>query len=232
MNCVNHPELQAVAYCRSCGKALCQNCQRTYLGTVYCEEHVPVGQTVGAGAGAPGASPYTVPPTVPPPPVGYAPNLGVSPGLAFILGLIPGVGAIYNGQYGKGLIHVLVLGTLISVVSHSNSETGPLFGLLIAAWFFYMAFEAFHTAKRRQLGQPVDEFSSLFPLRAKSNRFPVGPVVMIAIGVLFLLNNLNLIRFYDIARYWPLFLIGLGGYMLYARLAGPSTGPEAANEQR
>ncbi len=192
---------------------------------------MPVAQTVNPGAQAAGSSPYTAPPTVAAPPP-YAPNMGVSPGLAFILGLIPGVGAIYNGQYGKGLIHVLVLGTLISLVSNSNHDTGPLFGLLIAAWFFYMAFEAYHTARRRQLGQPVDEFSSLFPLRAKSNRFPVGPVIMIAIGVLFLLNNLNLIRFYEIARYWPLFLIALGGYMLYARLTGPATGPEAANEQR
>jgi hypothetical protein len=192
---------------------------------------MPVEQTINASAGPAGYSPYTAPPTVAPP-GSYAPNLGVSPGLAFILGLIPGVGAIYNGQYGKGLIHVLVLGTLISVVSHGNSETAPLFGLMIAAWFFYMAFEAFHTAKRRQLGQPVDEFSSLFPMRAKSNRFPVGPVIMIAIGVLFLLNNLNLLRFYEIARYWPLFLIALGGYMLYARLTGPPAAPEAANEQR
>lgn len=192
---------------------------------------MPVEQPIHANVGPAGYSPYTAPPTVAPPPP-YMTNLSVSPGLAFILGLIPGVGAIYNGQYGKGLIHVLVLGTLISVVSHSNSDTGPLFGLMIAAWFFYMAFEAYHTAKRRQLGQPVDEFSSIFPMRAKSNRFPVGPVIMIAIGVLFLLNNLNLIRFYDIARYWPLFLIALGGYMLYARLSGPTAGPEAANEQR
>ena len=193
---------------------------------------MPVEQTINPNLGQAAYSPYTASPTGPPPgaPV---PNLSVSPGLAFILGLIPGVGAIYNGQYGKGLIHVLVLGTLISVVSNSNhSETGPLFGLLIAAWFFYMAFEAYHTAKRRQLGQPVDEFSSIFPMRAKSNRFPVGPVIMIAIGVLFLLNNLNLIRFYDIARYWPLLLIALGAFMLYSRLSGSPTSPEAANEQR
>ena len=32
----------------------------------------------------------------------------------------------------------------------------PLFGMLIAAWVFYMAFEAYHTAKRRRLGQPVE----------------------------------------------------------------------------
>jgi len=233
MNCINHPELPAVAYCRACGKALCQNCQRTAQGTVYCEEHMPVEQTYSATAGPAADSPYTAPPTTPPPPA-YPLNLSVSPGLAFILGLIPGVGAIYNGQYAKGLLHVLVLGTLISLGNAGAFEgsAGPLFGLMIAAWFFYMAFEAYHTARRRMLGQSVDEFSSIIPMRGHG-RFPVAPVLLIVVGVVFLLNNLNLIHFYDIARYWPVFLIALGAYMLYARLTGsPAAGPEAANEQR
>ncbi len=154
-----------------------------------------------------------------PPP--YAVNLGVSPGLAFLLGMIPGVGAIYNAQYAKGLIHVLVLGILISILS-SGSASGfePMFGILTFAWWCYMAFEAYHTAKMRQLGQPVDEFSSIVPLRGGSTRFPVAPIVLIAVGILFLLMNFDLIRLRDVARYWPVFLIGLGVYLLYARLAG------------
>lgn len=233
MNCVNHPDVSAVAYCRACGKALCQTCQRTAQGTVFCEEHMPV-ETSGAGASQAFHSPYTAPPTVPPPPM-YAPNIGVSPGLAFILGLIPGVGAIYNGQYAKGLIHGLIFGALISIGSAGAFEhaSGPMFGILLTAFYFYMPFEAYHTAKRRQLGQQVDEFSSLFPLRGKHSRVPVGPIVLIAVGLLFLLNNLGWLNFYDIARYWPVFLIALGVYMLYTRLTGsPAVGPEAANEQR
>jgi TM2 domain-containing membrane protein YozV len=195
---------------------------------------MPVEQTIDASAPGSGYSPYTAPPTVAPPPA-YAPNLSVSPGLAFILGLIPGVGAIYNGQYAKGLIHVLILGTLISIASSGGLSDGaePLFGLLITTFFFYMAFEAYHTAKRRQMGEAVDEFSSLFSLRRRSNRFPVGPILLIAIGVLFLLNNMDLLRFRDVARFWPVFLIAIGAYMLYTRLTGePGVPPEAANEQR
>jgi hypothetical protein len=162
----------------------------------------------------------------------YTPNLGVSPGLAFLLGIIPGVGAIYNAQYAKGLVHVLILGILISIVS-SGAAGGlePLFGIMIAAWFFYMAFEAYHTAKRRQLGQPVDEFSSLVPLRG-SSRFPVAPIIFIALGVLFLLMNFDLLRFRDVVRYWPVFLIALGVYMLYVRLTGQEATPEVSDERR
>lgn len=198
---------------------------------------MPVEQTMDANAAGAGYSPYTAPPTVAPPPT-YAPNspnLAVSPGLAFILGLIPGVGAIYNGQYAKGLIHVLILGTLISIASSGGLNSGgePLFGLMITAFFFYMAFEAYHTAKRRQLGEPVDEFSSIFPLKRRSSRFPVGPILLIGIGVLFLLNNLDVLRFREIARFWPVFLIAIGAYMLYTRLTSDSgVQPEAANEQR
>lgn len=229
MNCANHPELPAVAYCRSCGKALCQSCQRTAQGTIYCAEHAPVDATVPPD---PNYSPYTVPPTVPTPAVYAVANPHVSPGLAFLLGLIPGVGAIYNAQYAKGLIHVLVLGVLISIANSGiRGELQPLIGLLITAWFFYMAFEAYHTAKRRQMGQTVDEFSSLFPLRGRAGAFPAAPIVLIALGVLFLLVNFDVVSFRDIGRFWPVFLIVLGGYMLFVRLTGPSHS-EVANERR
>lgn len=231
MNCANHLEVPAVAYCRACGKALCEACQRTAQGTIFCEEHIPA-QTTGASAPPPGYSPYTAPPSAP---AACVADASVSPGLAFLLGFIPGVGAIYNAQYAKGLVHVLVLGILISIMSsHSANGLEPVFGILIAIWFPYMAFEAYHTAKKRQLGQPVDEFSSLVPLRGHST-FPAAPVVLIALGVLFLLINFDVLHFHDIVRYWPVFLIALGVYMLYSRVTAPDSpeaGPEVANERR
>jgi cell wall-active antibiotic response 4TMS protein YvqF/B-box zinc finger protein len=235
MNCINHPDVPAIAYCRSCGKALCEACRRLADGTVFCDEHVPV-----AAAAAEAPSPYTAP--TPLPSQAPIPDAGASPGLAFLLGLIPGVGAIYNGQYVKGLIHVVVLGILISIVSSNEASGGlePLFGMMIALWVFYMAFEAYHTAKRRALGQPVDEFSSIVPRRGETTtRFPLAPVVLIAVGLLFLLNNLDILRFGQLIRYWPIALIALGVYLLYERVAasdrrdhrGPTGVREATNER-
>ena len=237
MNCINHPDVPAVAYCRTCGKALCETCRRTAEGTIYCEEHVPLPAAAPAAAADTAYSPYTAPA----PPPSAIPDTGASPGLAFLLGLIPGVGAIYNGQYVKGLIHVIVLGILISIVSSGDAAGGmePLFGMMIGVWVFYMAFEAYHTARKRQLGQAVDEFSSLVPLRGKPAQFPVGPAVLIAVGLLFLLNNMDIIRFSQIIRYWPIALIGLGVYMLYERISsseshnehGPAGVREATHER-
>lgn len=215
MNCYVHEDQPAVAYCRACGRALCQACQRPAQGTVFCSEHAPA-------------------PAAPPAPAAY-PASSVSPGLAFVLGLIPGVGAIYNGQYVKGILHVVILGVLISIVgSGAAGAMEALFGLLIALWFFYMAFEAYHTASKRMRGEPVDEFSSLLPLKGYRAGFPVGPVLLIAVGVVFLLDTLDVVRIYRLMRYWPAFLIALGVYLLYVRLFGQrrhSTG-EVADEQQ
>ena len=37
MNCANHSQNPAVAYCRTCGKPLCSNCTRQVMGVIYCE---------------------------------------------------------------------------------------------------------------------------------------------------------------------------------------------------
>jgi hypothetical protein len=232
MNCANHPEQAAVAFCRTCGKPLCEGCQRPAQGTIFCEEHL-----VPQPAGSPGSTPYTSPGPVPgATPYSYGPNPYLqnpdapSPGLAFLLGLIPGVGAIYNGQYAKGLIHVVILGFLISIVS-SGAAHGfePLFGFLIPLWFFYMAFEAYHTANKRLRGEPVDEFSSIFPLQKGPGRgFPIGPVLLIVAGVVFLLDTMDLIHLYQIIRFWPLFLIALGGYLLYLRVTDRGEPPASS----
>jgi Domain of unknown function (DUF5668) len=230
MNCLNHPEVPAIAFCRECGKALCETCRHQSDGTVYCEEHSPVpGWSAAPPPPPPPAespyrppeqTPYTTPETVRPRP--SMSDAGASPGLAFLLGFIPGVGAIYNSQYVKGLIHVVIMGLLIAIVSDDqvNGNLQPLFGMMIAVWVFYMAFEAYHTAKRRQLGQPVDEFSSIVPRHGQPSRFPLAPTVLIAVGVLFLLHNLNILRIGELLRYWPVALICLGAYMLYERLSG------------
>ena len=188
------------------------------------------GETTSQTAGF-GPSPYTAPaytgPSAPPP-LG---NPDVSPGLAFLLGCIPGVGAIYNGQYAKGLIHVVIVGLMISIVSNgSMGGLEPLMGLMIAAFWAYMCFEAFHTAKQRRAGLLVDEFSSLIPM--KGTGFPVAPVVLIGLGVIFLLNNLELWDLRRALRYWPALMIVVGVYMLYARYAAGNSPAGPASVER
>ena len=45
-------------------------------------------------------------------------------------------------------------------------------------------------------------------------------VLLIALGIILLLDTTGVIAMYDIERYWPVGLIILGLYLLYARLSG------------
>ena len=220
MNCYLHPETPATAFCRSCGRALCVLCQRSADGTIYCQDHVPVpAYAAQSDPNAGAANPYYQPPPIP------AARVGVqtSPTLAFILGWIPGVGAIYNGQYVKGLVHAVIFGLIISLLNSDLSASGQAFlGIMLAAFVIYMPFEAYHTAKKRQTGLAVEEWSSLMAPNRYANRAPVGPIILIVIGILFLLDTLRVIEFRDIGRFWPVILIVLGAYMLYARVTSPS----------
>lgn len=212
----NAQQKPVAAYCRVCGIALAEDEVRLAQGTVFCAAHAAAQQAQAE-------------PAPPRPPL----NPGVSPGLAFLLGLIPGVGAIYNGQYAKGIVHVLILGLLISITS-SDAAGGlePLFGLLISVFWFYMAFEAYHTARRRQQGEAVDEFSSLIELRGRG-RSPLLPVLLIGFGGLFLLNNFGMLSIREVLRFWPVLLIATGVWMLLQQFGGARKGgsPDAGGRE-
>lgn len=226
MNCYFHPDTPAVAFCRSCGRPLCAACQRPAEGTVFCQEHLPA---PGFAAPPPPAdaapNPYYTPPSYPPPPPPSAATR-TSPAAAFWLGLIPGVGAIYNGQYLKGLVHAIIVGLLISLANAADNTAGqPFLAMLTTAFWFYMAFEAYHTAKKRQLGIPVEEWSSLLGPAPRTGRVPIGPIILIGIGVIFLLDTLHIFEFRDFGRFWPVLLILIGAYLLYSRLTTPARVP-------
>jgi hypothetical protein len=156
-------------------------------------------------------------------------NPEVSPALAFVLGWIPGVGAIYNGQYIKGLIHVACIGLAISILNNDPGPLEPLIALMLAAFWIYMPFEAYHTARHRRAGRPVDPVSSLIAVPGRTTKFPAGPVILIALGVVLLLDNLGLLEIRRALRFWPALLIAAGVYMLYARITASSASSSSSS---
>jgi hypothetical protein len=50
---------------------------------------------------------------------------------------------------------------------------------------------------------------------------PIGAIVLIALGVIFLLDNLQILRMHHL---WPLFLIGIGLWIAYKRTTQPTVG--------
>jgi TM2 domain-containing membrane protein YozV len=248
MNCAVHTDIPAAAFCRTCGKALCENCKRDVMGAIYCEPCIAA--RLQAPPGAPVQQVVV--------PVATVPN-APSPGLALVLGFIPGVGAMYNGQFMKAFINVVIFVLLIMAANRIDA-----FGLLVAFWIFYMAFEAYKTAQAKMLGQPAPDFLGIekifgiqenqpttagFTATTPGNpvvsgtapggvtaiaspavavqdqvtvasgepQTPVGAIVLIALGALFLLGNMNILP--NINRIWPVFLIALGLWIAYRHMA-------------
>ena len=141
-------EAKPVAFCQHCGRPLNQETVRVVGPAVYCEPCLAA-RLAGASPGpayqpvSPGGPSFawTSPSAGPP-----------NPNLAALLGLIPGVGAMYNEQYAKGIAHLFIFAVLVSL-----SHISEVFGLLLSGWIFYMAIEAHHTAKARRDGTPLPD---------------------------------------------------------------------------
>ncbi|MBV9074150.1 MAG: hypothetical protein JOZ10_10990 [Acidobacteria bacterium] len=261
MTCAVHTDQVATSYCRTCGKPLCATCQRDVRGVIYCQDCLAA-RLEG-----------TVPPAAAniPPAVYVAQGSGGSPGLAAVLGFIPGVGAFYNGQFAKGFVHVFIFAVLVHLADRAD-----IFGLGVFAWMCYMVFDAYSTAKARLLGQPLPDHLGLnallagfglgttthatpavataggapmgassvgspdvgpvgvdpaavplsgTPYDANANScssgsiVPAGAIILIALGVLLLLDNLGVLSFRWLGEFWPAVLILLGVWLAARRLA-------------
>lgn len=204
MNCVYHAEAPNVAFCIQCGQALCSECVRKVQGSVYCEKCLAeLVKQKGTGYDELRSIHKEV-------------TAGTNPGAAFALGLIPGVGAIYNGEFVKAAVHILIFGTLVSL---ADATDAALFSLASAAFYFYMPFEAYYTAKKRMLGTqgvtletPIDRLQQQFG--TIKDRELWGGVALIVLGGLYLLGNLDVFDLHRIARLWPIALVVIGLWLL------------------
>lgn len=195
MNCAVHTEVEAAGFCRNCGKSMCGACKREVQGALYCEECLA--RMVAKPAAAPESA---------------------NPALAAVLGVVPGLGAVYNGEYLKALMHVVIFGTLIALIDKGGAEA--IFVPLFIAFLFYMPIEAYRTAKAKLKGeQPRDLLATL------GSKQPIGAYVLIGLGLIMLADNL--IPYFDpwrwVGRFWPVILIVLGVLMLRNRMQQSQT---------
>lgn len=216
MNCAVHPEAEASGFCRNCGKPMCANCVRPVKDVYYCEDCLARVMGVPAISPTAAASDISVPAGIPIPPTPPAHAAG-NPGIAFLLGLVPGLGAIYNGEYNKALIHIVVFAAIIvGLSSDVGAGADVALAFVLAGFIFYMAIDAMRTVKARNAGDVVHD-----PLESWSKSRPVGPMILIAVGGLFLLNNFGFFDYFRVRQvFWPLILIGVGFLMLRNRVGG------------
>ncbi len=222
MKCAVHPDVDATGYCRNCGKPMCPACIRPVRDVLYCEDCLAT--ILGHPAAAPAAQPaphadYYAPASVPPVASAIPPavpsGVGPNPVLAFFLGFLPGLGAFYNEQYGKGMVHLAIF--LVLFIAGVNGAMSG--GAEAALWicigilYVYMPIDALRTAQAKRAGQTLSD-----PLDNFTKNRPIGPILLIGAGLLLLLNNFDWFPWYRISQFWPLILIAVGILMFRNRM--------------
>ncbi len=203
---------------------MCEKCAHAVRGVVYCEDCIAtrLHDTIPSAPAAGFAPAAPVTPVV---------VSGPSPGLAGVLaGFFPfGVGAVYNGQDAKGLAHMLIFIALVFGISQTEGRSesgGVIFGLSLAGFYFYQIFDAVRSAQAIRVGRPAPDpfgLSKAFGTgeRTDFSKVPVGAVVLIGLGALFLMNTMGLFHLYWVHRLWPIILIVLGVWLFVKRFSPP-----------
>lgn len=231
MKCVVHPESDAVAYCRNCGKPMCADCKRDVHGVLYCEHCL-----AALVSGAPAVHAHTP-----------------SPAVAALLGFIPGLGAVFNGEYVKAIIHIAVFAGIIAMLNNPISQGMQVFlGISLGCFYLYMPIEAYRTARTKQIAAHAVSYPAPGPVVAAGPPVAPGPVaapfagappppvaapaqaprrrhyspvtgavILIVLGVLVLLSNLGLLEGEWFAHWWPAILVGIGIWLLWKRFREP-----------
>jgi TM2 domain-containing membrane protein YozV len=211
MNCAYHSTSPANAHCRACRRGLCLACAHRIKGYPYCQDCIVAGveQLKHGAAWA------------------QQPTKGLvnkSPLAAALLALVPGLGAAYNGQIVKALVHFTLAVGLWQLADIFDSVLFCLGGI---GFYFYSVYDAFNSARRLRAGEDLSgEDEQLKKLLREKTGLWAG--LLITVGALSMLHFL----FHDafIERLWPLAFIGGGLYLLHSHRRGhrPASQPPAS----
>ncbi len=210
MKCFYHSDKEATKFCNNCGKPLCDDCTRNVKGIVYCEDCL-----YGAISSQERLKAIE--------------NRSPNPVISFFLAFVPGLGAVYNGEYMKAIMQFLIFCCLIIAADMSGLF---IFGLGAALYYFYTIIDAYRSANKiRLMGE--NEIK-----KEKESKYAgIGRgLTLVVIGLFFFLKNLGWLSFKFIGVYWPLILIAIGGYIIYVDYLKKNNGEkleksEEKNEQ-
>ncbi|HEK84905.1 MAG: LiaI-LiaF-like domain-containing protein [Candidatus Saccharicenans sp.] len=145
-----------------------------------------------------------------------------SPALAGILSAIfPGTGALYNGNYLKGILLIIIFAGLVSIQGRGGQ---PFVGLLLAGFYFFQIFEAINEAKKISTEAETNSENKITVKAEVQVSRPSGSIswgiILILLGGLFLLANFEVISYDSFIRFWPLFLVGIGLKLIIDHYSG------------
>ncbi len=191
MNCAYHSHNVAVVNCNGCGKPLCPSCDHRVKGFPFCQDCIVSGVEMLRNHNQSNHAPFV--------------SKQTSPVVATILSLVcPGLGAAYNGQTMKALVHFALFVGLFQMAVLTKGMAIFVLGF-IGMWLF-AALDSWRTAQIIRSGITPDSADDILVKRFSGNPKLWG-IVLAVLGLSFFLRSqLNVIL--------PVLLIGLGVYLL------------------
>lgn len=134
-----------------------------------------------------------------------------SPFIATFLSMIvPGLGAAYNGQTSKAIVHFAIYASFFQMATLTDAM--PFFVLGVVGTWLFAAVDACRTAQLLRSGLAPDAEEDVIARRLYGN--PVAwSVTLLVLGTIFLLHTIFGVRL-PVREMLPVLLVLLGGYML------------------
>ena len=132
--------------------------------------------------------------------------------LAALCALLPGMGAVYNRQNVKAVVHFV---TIIGLFQLSDMHVfEAMFGLAGVGFYIYSIIDAYRTARLIAQGESPAADEARFK-RELARRAPAIGAVLIVTGLLMVLQLLRPLGVYiSMGRLIPVMLIIFGGFLL------------------
>jgi hypothetical protein len=193
MFCSYHTQSAARVQCSSCHRGLCPACDHRIKGYAYCQDCIVMGIESLSQRGQPRG------------------RSKAKARLAALCGLIPGMGAVYNRQNFKAVIHFV---GIVGIFNLPKLHVLPgLFALAGLVFYVYSMMDAYRTAERIAQGESAEADEARFKQQL-AKRAPMLGVGLIVLGALVLIQLLWPFMYFSPARLLPVALIILGGYLL------------------
>ena len=192
MYCSYHTASAARVQCSNCGRPLCHACDHRIKGYPYCQDCIVLG-VEGLSRNYDNARPR-----------GRA-------RLAALFAVLPGMGAVYNRQNIKAVVHFV---SIIGLFELASLEVAAgVFALAGLVFYLYSIIDAYRTAMLIARGESPAVDEERFK-RSLIKRAPLIGIMLIAAGLLLVVQILRPFAFITLARLFPVALIILGGYLL------------------
>ena len=154
------------------------------------------------------------------------------PFLASVLSLMPGLGQVYVGYYKRGFMNAIVVALLITFITLQIVPLIPLAAIFLAFFWLYNIVDAGRRASlynQALAGGTAMELPDDFEVPSLGGSL-AGGAALIVIGLVLLSHTLWGASLAWLEDWWPVVLVGFGGYLVYKAIQDKAGGDSESSE--